>query len=56
MVSNDTIEVAIDAGDKPVRQPAGHNGFDNDIEVVSRTLQSITGAPLDMPVDDWRGY
>lgn len=56
VVADDTIQVAIDASGKPVRQPASHNGFDNDIEVISRTLQDITGAPLAMPVDDLRGY
>ena len=56
VVADDTIQVAIDAGGKAVKQPAGHNGFDNDIDVISRTLQDITGAPLAMPVDDLRGY
>ncbi|MEO5606075.1 MAG: C1 family peptidase [Polaromonas sp.] len=56
VVSNDSIEVAIGASGQPVRQPASHGGFDNDIDVVSRTLQNITGAPLAMPVDDLRGY
>lgn len=56
VVSNDSIDVAIGASGQPVRQPASHGSFDNDIDVVSRTLQNITGAPLAMPVDDLRGY
>ncbi|MGV8804652.1 MAG: C1 family peptidase [Polaromonas sp.] len=56
VVSSDSIEVALGAGGQPVLQPAAHGGFDNDIDVISRTLQDITGAPLAMPVDDLRGY
>ncbi len=56
VVINDSIEVAIGATGQPVLQPASHGGFDNDIDVISRTLQNITGAPLAMPVDDLRGY
>ena len=35
---------------------AGHGSFDNNIDVVSRTLQRITGGKLAMPVDDLRGF
>ena len=56
VVSQDSITVAIDAMGKPVTAPAAHGSFDNDIGVVSRTLERITGSPLAMPVDDLRGY
>ena len=56
VVSQDSITVAIDAMGKPVMAPAAHGSFDNDIGVVSRTLECITGSPLTMPVDDLRGY
>ena len=56
VVGQDHITVAIDALGKPVMAPAAHGSFDNDIAVVSRTLERITGAPLAMPVDDLRGY
>jgi hypothetical protein len=35
---------------------AGHGSFDNNIEVVSRTLERITGGKLAMPIDDLRGF
>ena len=56
MVSNDNVTVAIDALGQAVMAPAAHGSFDNDIAVVGRTLERITGAPLTMPVDDLRGY
>lgn len=56
VVSQDRITVALDAGGRPVLAPAAHGSFDNNIEVVGRTLARITGAPLAMPVDDLRGY
>lgn len=40
-------EVAIDAG---------HGSFDNNVEVLGRTLERITGAKLALPVDDLRGF
>jgi len=55
-VKDERIEVALDPGGQPVFQPAGHGGFDNDIEVVSRTMKRITGTELVMAVDDLRGY
>ncbi len=33
-----------------------HGGFDNNIEVISKTLERITGAPLTLPVDDLVGF
>jgi predicted chitinase len=35
---------------------ASHGSFDNNVEVVTRTLQRITGKNLAMPVDDLRGF
>ena len=35
---------------------AGHGSFDNNIDVVSRTIQRITGGKLAMAVDDLRGF
>ncbi|TAN72597.1 MAG: peptidase C1 [Gallionella sp.] len=35
---------------------ASHGGFDNNIGVVSKTLERITGAKLDLPVDDLVGF
>jgi len=52
----DRITVALDAAGEKVLQRAAHGGFDNDIDVVTRTLQRITGEALQVPVDDLRGY
>jgi hypothetical protein len=43
------------------RQPqqtanASHGGFDNDVEVLAKTLERITGGALKTEVDDLRGY
>ncbi|MNJ72162.1 hypothetical protein D3C77_687840 [compost metagenome] len=35
---------------------ATHGSFDNNVEVVGRTLERITGAKLAMPIDDLRGF
>ncbi len=35
---------------------ASHGGFDNDVEIISKTLQRITGAKLVLPVDDLVGF
>jgi peptidoglycan hydrolase-like protein with peptidoglycan-binding domain len=37
-------------------ESASHGGFDNNVEVISNTLQRITGAPLALPVDDLVGF
>jgi hypothetical protein len=55
-VTSNTITTALDAENKPVQQPAAHGSFDNDINVLTRTLERITGGPLVMPIDDLRGY
>lgn len=33
-----------------------HGGFDNNIDVIGKTLERITGAPLVLPVDDLVGF
>jgi hypothetical protein len=35
---------------------AAHGCFDNNVDVVTRTLERITRAQLAMPVDDLRGF
>jgi hypothetical protein len=53
----DRIRVAVKPGTDAVTQSAAHGSFDNDVDVVTRTLQRITGQKsLAMPVDDLRGY
>lgn len=37
-------------------QSASHGGFDNDVEIIGKTLERITGAPLKLPVDDLVGF
>ncbi len=43
---------------QPPRKTAGasHGGFDNDVAVMTRTLEAILGGPLGRPVDDLRGF
>ncbi|OUM02637.1 C1 family peptidase [Variovorax sp. JS1663] len=55
-VQGPRIEVALDAGGQPVLERPAHGAFDNDIEVMTRTLERITGAKLAMPVEDLRGF
>ena len=33
-----------------------HGGFDNNINIINKTLERITGAPLVLPVDDLVGF
>lgn len=35
---------------------ASHGGFDNNVEVMSKTLEKITGEALKLPVDDLVGF
>ncbi|UCV06506.1 C1 family peptidase [Dechloromonas denitrificans] len=35
---------------------ASHGGFDNNVDIVGKTLERITGAPLVLPVDDLVGF
>lgn len=37
-------------------ESASHGGFDNNVEIISKTLERITGAPLALPVDDLVGF
>jgi hypothetical protein len=55
-VKDERVQVAKDAAGRPVLQAAAHGGFDNDIDVVTRSLKLITGAELALPVDDLRGF
>ena len=56
IVDDDRIEVALDASGAKVLQPAAHGGFDNDIDVITRTLERIAGGKLAVGIDDLRGY
>ncbi|MGF6528596.1 C1 family peptidase [Variovorax sp. PvP013] len=57
VVTAPRIRVATDPGTGDVLQPSAHGGFDNDIDVLARTLMRITGAgELATKVDDLRGY
>ncbi|TBR36450.1 MULTISPECIES: C1 family peptidase [Dyella] len=54
VVDTDKVPMTSD-GKNPIN--ASHGSFDNNVEVVSRTLQRITGkSRLAMPVDDLRGF
>jgi predicted chitinase len=37
-------------------EKASHGGFDNNIEVIGKTLERITGGKLTLPVDDLVGF
>jgi hypothetical protein len=37
-------------------ESASHGGFDNNVEIISKTLERITGKPLVLPVDDLVGF
>lgn len=37
-------------------ETASHGGFDNNVEIIGKTLERITGAPLALPVDDLVGF
>jgi hypothetical protein len=50
------IEVALGADGQPLLQAATHGGFDNDIGLMTRTLERITGGKLALPVEDLRGF
>lgn len=52
VINQDKITVAL-----PGRQAdAAHGCFDNDVAVLSQTLEKILGGPLLSPVDDLRGF
>jgi hypothetical protein len=56
VVQANRIDVAVDAAGAAIKQPAAHGSFDNDVGVLTRTLQRITGGELALKVDDLRGY
>jgi len=56
IIDADRIEVAVDSKGAKVMQSAAHGSFDNDITVVTRTLERITGKSLAIGVEDLRGY
>jgi hypothetical protein len=35
---------------------ASHGGFDNNVEIITKTLERITGAALELPIDDLVGF
>jgi hypothetical protein len=37
-------------------ESASHGGFDNNVEIISKTLERITGAALELPVVDLVGF
>ena len=56
VVSTDRVRIAVDSSGKDVTQRPAHGSFDNDLDVVARTLTRITGAQPTVAVDDLRGY
>ena len=56
VVSTDRVRIAVDSSGKDVTQRPAHGSFDNDLDVVARTLARITGAQPTVAVDDLRGY
>lgn len=44
------------AGLKKKTETASHGGFDNNVEIIGKTLERITGGPLVLPVDDLVGF
>lgn len=52
ILTEDKVTIAL-----PNRQTdAGHGSFDNDVAVVSQTLERVRGGQLLWPVDDLRGF
>ena len=47
VVSTDRVRIAVDSSGKDVTQRPAHGSFDNDLDVVARTLSRITGTPAD---------
>lgn len=58
VLSSELITTAIAANGRPAAtQAPGHGSFDNDIDVITRSLLRIRGGKkLLLPVDDLRGY
>lgn len=57
-IDRDKIVICKQPGKKPdeITANASHGGFDNDVEVVTKTLERITGGTLKTAVDDLRGF
>ena len=56
VVTADRIRIAVDSSGTDVAQRPAHGSFDNDLDVVARTLTRIIGAAPTVAVDDLRGY
>lgn len=58
VLDSERITTAIAANGRPAAtQAPGHGSFDNDVDVLTRTLVRIRGGKkLLLPVDDLRGY
>lgn len=55
--SDAVVRTALNVQGEPTLASASHGGFDNDVDVITRTLQRITGwSTLPLPVDDLRGF
>ena len=50
------VTTALGSGGQKITIPAAHGSFDNDIDVMTRTLMRITGGALKTPVDDLQDY
>ncbi|WP_420223733.1 hypothetical protein [Pigmentiphaga litoralis] len=55
-VDTPKVRVGTEANGDAVLQKAAHGSFDNDLAVVTRTLERITGTALSTPVDELRGF
>jgi hypothetical protein len=56
VLSTPQVTTALGSGGQKILIPAAHGSFDNDIDVMTRTLTRIVGGPLTMSVDDLRDY
>jgi predicted chitinase len=52
----DMVTRTTKAGSGVKVEAASHGGFDNNVDVVSQTLQRIVGGKLTLPVDDLEGF
>ena len=56
VVDTPKVRVGTEANGQAAQQKAAHGSFDNDVAVVARTLERITGGALSTPVDELRGF
>lgn len=56
VVDTPKVRVGTEANGEAAQQKAAHGSFDNDVAVVARTLERITGGALSTPVDELRGF